>query len=115
MIHFRVFVVEQVMITFRVRGSRGELCSGYGRLCLSVPRRIPTLLNRPECKFGNGRGCPLVVHFVSDIAIFVLKRDVKLQLTNLVVHYSADLQSVHVLRGMSASACTRSVLYTRVY
>jgi len=86
MIHFRIFVVEQVMITFRVRGSRGELCSGYGRQCLSVPRRIPTLLNRPECKFGNGR-CPLVVHFVSDIAIFVLKRDVKLQVTNLVVHY----------------------------
>jgi len=41
---------------------------------VSVPCRIPTLLHGPGCNFGNGRGCPLVVH------------------------YRADLQSVHALR-----------------
>jgi len=32
----------------------------------------------------------ILLHFVSDIAIFVLKRDVKLQLTNYLLHYSWD-------------------------
>ena len=52
--------------------SRGEMYIGHGRLCvcLSVPRRIPTLLHGPGCNSGNGRDA-------------------------LVVHYWADLQSVH--------------------
>jgi len=29
-------------------------------VCLTVPRRIPTVLHRPGCKLG--KGCPLVVH-----------------------------------------------------
>ena len=47
--------------------------SGHGRLsvslavCLSVPRRIPTLLHGPGCNLGNGRGCPLVVHYWADL------------------------------------------------
>jgi len=32
-------------------------------VCLSVPRITPTLLHRPGCNLGNGRGCPLVVHY----------------------------------------------------
>ena len=48
------------IITFRVRRSRGEMYIGHGRLCLlrvsvclSVPRRIPTLLHGPRCKLGE--------------------------------------------------------------
>jgi len=60
---------------------------------LSVPHWISTPLHGPGCNLGNARGCPLVVH------------------------YWADLQSVHGFRcydnsaerKMSASACTRSV------
>jgi len=37
--------------------------------------------------------CALAGHFVSDIAIFVLKRDVKLQLTNLAGHYNYNPES----------------------
>jgi len=50
---------------------------GHGRLCacLSVPRRIPTLLHGSGCKLGNCRGCRLVK-----------------------LHYWADLQSVHGFR-----------------
>jgi len=53
---------------------------GHARLCVcvsvcvSVRGRIPTLLHGPGCNLGNCRGCPTVVH------------------------YWADLQSVHGLR-----------------
>jgi len=41
----------------------------HGRLCvcLSVSCCIPTLLHRPRCNLGNGRGCPLVVHYWVDL------------------------------------------------
>ena len=64
------------LITFRVRRSRrGEMYIGHGRLyvcvclyvCLSVFRRIPTLLHGPGCTLRNGRGCPLVVHYWADL------------------------------------------------
>jgi len=43
---------------------------GYGRLCvcLSVARRISTLLHAdPDVTWGNGRVCPLVVHCCADL------------------------------------------------
>jgi len=39
-----------VLITSRVRRSRGEMYSGHDRLCVSVPRRIPRPLHGPGCK-----------------------------------------------------------------
>jgi len=39
--------------------------SGHSRL--SVPCRISTLLHGPGCNLGNGRGCPLVVHYLADL------------------------------------------------
>ena len=50
-------------------------------VCLSVPRRIPTLLHGPGCKLGNGRGA-----------------------LQLCTHYWADLQSVHEFRCYDNSA-----------
>jgi len=52
-----------------MRRSRGKMYIGYGRLCvcLSVLRRIPTLLNGPGYNSGNGRGCPLVAHYWADL------------------------------------------------
>jgi len=52
-----------------ISSSRGEMHIGHGRLCvcLTVPRRIPTLLHRPGCKLASGRECPLVVHHLSDL------------------------------------------------
>jgi len=51
------------LITFRVRRSRCEMYIRHGRLCaclcvflslcLSVPRRIPTLLHERGCKLGE--------------------------------------------------------------
>jgi len=36
-------------------------------VCLSVPRGIPTRLHGPGCKSGNGRRCPVVVHYWADL------------------------------------------------
>jgi len=36
-------------------------------VCLSVPRHSPTLLHGPGCNMGNGRRCPLVVHYWADL------------------------------------------------
>jgi len=64
---------------------------GHGRLCVSlcvcvsVPRRIPTLLHEPGCNLRNSTGFPLVVH------------------------YWADLQSVHGFRCCGNIARTRNV------
>ena len=49
------------------------------------PGRIPTLLHGPGGNLGSGRGCPLVVH------------------------YWADLQSVHGLRCYGNITRTRNV------
>jgi len=51
--------------------SRASVCLS---VCVSVHGRMPTLLHGPGCNLGSGRGCPLIVH------------------------YWADLQSVHGLR-----------------
>jgi len=56
----------------------------WSPVSVSVHGRMPTLLHGPGRNLGNGRVCPLVVH------------------------YWAYLQPVHK-REMSASACTRSM------
>jgi len=43
---------------------RGHVC-----VCLSVPRHIPTLLHGPGCNLGNGRGCPVVMHYWADLQL----------------------------------------------
>ena len=74
-------------ITFRVSHRRREMYCGQARLCVcvSVRGRMHTLLHGPGCNRGSGRGCPLVVH------------------------YWADLQSVHGLRCYGNISRTRNV------
>jgi len=58
------------LIAFRLRCSRGEMYIGHARLyvCLPVPRRIPTLLyTNPDVTWGSGRVCPLVVHYWANL------------------------------------------------
>jgi len=52
-----------------MKRSQGEMYIGHARLCVcvSVPRRMPTLLHGHGCKLGNGKGCPLVVHYWADL------------------------------------------------
>jgi len=78
------------IITFRVSRRRREMYNGHAvcvclYACLSVRGRIPPLLHGPGCNLGHGTGCPVVVH------------------------YWADLQSVHGLRCYDNIARTRNV------
>jgi len=63
----------KLFITFRVRHSRGEMYTGHGRLCVcmcvSVPRRIPTLLHGPECNLGVMAGVPSSCALLDGFAI----------------------------------------------
>jgi len=59
------------IITFRVSRRRHEMYCGHARLCVCLSAAYCT---DPDVTWGSGRGCPLVVH------------------------YWADLQSVHGLR-----------------
>jgi len=79
-------------VTFCVTHSRGEMYSGHGCLCVCLSfATFPHYCADPDVSCGNGRGCPIVVH------------------------YWEDLQSVHGFRcydnsgecKMSVSACTR--------
>jgi len=42
-------------------------CIVVTRVCVSVPWRLPALLHAPGCKLGNRRGCPLVLHYCADL------------------------------------------------
>ena len=75
---------------------RREMYIGHARLCvcLSVRSRIPTLLHGLGCNLGNGRGCPLVVHYWADVQS---------------VHGGCVAMTPEPEREMPASACTRCV------
>ena len=64
-------------------------------VCVSVPRRFPTLLHDPDVTWGNGRGCTgfaaMTTHVCKLIAFL----------------YTANAYGAE--REMSASACTGSM------
>jgi len=74
------------IITFRVSCTRREVHIGHVRLCLcvcvSVPRRMSTVLHGPGCNLGNGRGA---------------------------LYSWADLKSVHGFHCYGNTARTRNV------
>ena len=75
-----------MFVTFRVKRSRGEMYIGHGRLCVCLSvAAFPHYCADPDVTWGNGRGCPLVVH------------------------YRADLQSVHGFHCYDNIARTRNV------
>ena len=66
-----------MMIASRRRGDWRHVATGYTALvysgharlcvCLSDPRHISTLQTYPDVTCGTGRGCPLVVHYWTDL------------------------------------------------
>jgi len=83
--------IRPPLITFCVSRRRRKMYCGHARLCvclsvcLSFRGLTPILLHGPGCNLGRRWGCPLVVH------------------------YWADLQSVHGLR------CYGNITWTLVY
>ena len=55
--------------TFRVSRRPREMYCGHARLCvcLSVRGRMPTLFADPDATWESGRECPLVVHYLADL------------------------------------------------
>jgi len=81
------YISHESQTTRNVYWSRASVCLS---VCVSVRRRIPTLLHGPGCNLNIGEmgmvgGCPLVVH------------------------YWADLQSVYRFRCYDNTAQTRNV------
>jgi len=79
-----------LLITFRVSRRRREMYCGHARLSVSVSvclsaAACPHYCTDPDVTWGSRRGCPLVVH------------------------YWADLQSVHGLRCYGNITRTRNV------
>ena len=59
---------EQKIFTFRVRHCRSKTYSGHGRLCVSLSlAAFPHYRMDPDVTWGNGKGCPLVVHCWADL------------------------------------------------
>jgi len=56
------------LFTSRMRLSRGEMCIGHTRLSvwLSIAA-FPHYCTDPDVTWGNGRGCTLVVHYWADL------------------------------------------------
>ena len=64
-------VCQLFIVTFCVGRSRGEMYSGHGRLCVCVyvcPSPHSHTTSRPGCNLGDDRGgCPVVVHYWADL------------------------------------------------
>ena len=75
-------------------------------MCLSVPRRIPTLLHGAVCNSGNGTECPLVVHYLADLqSVHGFRCYDNIHVCKLIALYTANAYSAE--RERPASACTR--------
>jgi len=55
-------------ITFRVSRRRREMYCGHARLCV-CPRPHAHYCTDPDVTWGSGRGCPLVVHYWTDLQL----------------------------------------------
>ena len=80
--------IPEVITTFRVSRRRREIYCGHARLCVCVcltAAACQQYCTDPDVTWGSGRGCPLIVH------------------------YLADLQSVHWLRCYGNITRTRNV------
>jgi len=61
--------ITRTLVTFCVSRRRRKMYRGHACLCvcLSVRGRMPTVLHGPDVTWGSGRGCPLVVHYCSNL------------------------------------------------
>jgi len=94
-----------------VRHSRGEKYIGHSRLCVYVCLFItafPHYCTNPDVTWRNGRGCPLVVHYWADLqSVHGFCCYGNTHVCKLIVLYTANAYSTEC--EMSASACTRSM------
>jgi len=57
-----------LFITFRMRHSQGEMYTGHSHLCVCLSlAAFPHYCMDLDVSWGNGRGCALVVHYWADL------------------------------------------------
>jgi len=79
-------------------------------VCLSVLRRIPTLLHGPGCNLGEWQGFSLVVHYSADLqSVHEFCCYDNIHVCRLIALYTANVYSAE--REMSTSACTRCMAH----
>ena len=82
-------------------------CMVATAVCVSVYRRNPTLLHRTGCNLGNGR-VPLVVHYWADLqSVHGFRCYDDIHVCKLIALFTANVYSTDC--EMSASACTHSM------
>jgi len=100
-----------MLITVCVRHSRSEMYVSHGRLCVSVYlflAAFPHYCTDPDVTWGNGGGCPPVVHYWADLqSMHGFNCYDNIHVRNLIALYTANVYSAE--RQISASACTRSM------
>jgi len=66
----KVSWMQWAVVTFHERRSRGEMYIGHGRLCVCLSlAAFQHYCMDPDVSWGNGRGCPLVVHYWADLQL----------------------------------------------
>ena len=58
--------LDEHLVTFRASRRRREMYSGHVHLCLSLAAFSHYCMHR-DVILGNGKGCPLVVHYWADL------------------------------------------------
>ena len=65
-----------MFVRFCMRHSQSEMCIGHVHLCMCVclclcvclsVTAFPHYCMDPDVSWGNGRGCPIVVHYCADL------------------------------------------------
>ena len=67
-----VRVKQVIVVTFRVSRRPREMYCGHARLCVCLSvclstAACPRYCTDPDVTWGSGRGCPLVVHYWADL------------------------------------------------
>jgi len=91
------------------------MCIGHGRLCVCVSVCLsecfavfPHYCTDPDVSWGNGKGCPVVVHCWADLqSVHGFRCYDNVHVCKFIALYTANTRSAE--REMSASACTRSM------
>jgi len=83
--------------------------SGHGRLCVCLSlAAFPHYCTEPDETWRNGRGCPLVVHYWADLqSVHGFRCYDHIHICKLIVLYTANAYTAE--REMSASAYIRSM------
>jgi len=92
-----------------MRCSQDKMDIGHSHLCVPLSlAAFPHYCMDPDVTWRNGTGCPLVVHYWTDLqSVLRFRCYDNIHICKLIALYTANAYSTE--HEMSASACTRSM------